>query len=273
MAPAAAQLSPVFQLARSCAWFRRAASRLDDRGAGRIICTASPRPRPRPLLPRPPSYRAIALRYSSTMASAPVSRDFEPRDRAGTRSGDTPRPFSIEIDADPNPGNIVSNAAPDASGGLRATGRPSIDDGFGPIRRMTRSNTVRTYSSTARPHWEEPGAEPGIDPTAQNSRLDHLQARCQITAVDFTPSKLKVTELDNEGLIAYLDEPRDSPGISCRWLNVNGLSGDVIGALGKKYKLHRLAIEDLLNTRGRTKTDWYSDHAFSQFLDDRTGDV
>lgn len=42
----------------------------------------------------------------------------------------------------------------------------------------------------------------------------------------------------------------------------NGLSWDVIKLLGNKYRLHRLAIEDLMHTHTRTKVDWYADHAF-----------
>ncbi|KAF2434016.1 hypothetical protein EJ08DRAFT_646895 [Tothia fuscella] len=33
--------------------------------------------------------------------------------------------------------------------------------------------------------------------------------------------------------------------------------------LGNKYQLHRLAIEDLMNTKGRTKVDWYHNQAYT----------
>lgn len=49
---------------------------------------------------------------------------------------------------------------------------------------------------------------------------------------------------------------------ACRWININGLSWDVIKLLGNDKHLHRLAIEDLLNPRNRTKADWYSDHTY-----------
>jgi Mg2+ and Co2+ transporter CorA len=70
-------------------------------------------------------------------------------------------------------------------------------------------------------------------------------------------------ELDNEGLVEFLKTPR-ADWATCRWVNVNGLSWDVIKSLGNEHNLHRLAIEDLMNTRSRTKADWYSDHAFSK---------
>jgi len=62
-------------------------------------------------------------------------------------------------------------------------------------------------------------------------------------------------DFGNEELIAFLDKKQED-WIQCRWINVNGLSWDVISALGKHKKLHRLAIEDLINTTNRTKADW-----------------
>jgi len=68
-------------------------------------------------------------------------------------------------------------------------------------------------------------------------------------------------ELDNETLPEFLDEDKEE-WVACRWICVNGLSWDVIKALGNHKGLHRLAVEDLINTKNRTKADWYSDHAY-----------
>ena len=67
--------------------------------------------------------------------------------------------------------------------------------------------------------------------------------------------------LDNDSLGAFLQNPRPD-WAECRWINVNGLSWDVIQMLGKHKHLHRLAIEDMMNPRNRTKADWYSDHTY-----------
>ncbi len=69
--------------------------------------------------------------------------------------------------------------------------------------------------------------------------------------------------LDNANLGEFLARPRED-WVQCRWINVNGLSWDVVKMLGNYRSLHRLAIEDLLHTPSRTKADWYSDHAFSK---------
>jgi Mg2+ and Co2+ transporter CorA len=68
-------------------------------------------------------------------------------------------------------------------------------------------------------------------------------------------------ELDNDTLEQFLERERE-PWVQCRWINVNGLSWDVIKILGNHKGLHRLAIEDVVHTTNRTKADWYSDHAF-----------
>lgn len=138
-------------------------------------------------------------------------------------------------------------------------------------RRRRRSNTARSYhpDGFGEPHWQ-PGTEPGIDPTkplppyssewASNVPGD-LQRQCEITVVDFSQNEMRQYELDNDTLAQFLSRERE-PWVQCRWINVNGLSWDVIKILGNHKRLHRLAIEDVVHTTNRTKADWYSDHAF-----------
>lgn len=139
-------------------------------------------------------------------------------------------------------------------------------------RRMRRSNTARSYHPegfTQDSTWQ-PGTEPGIDPTkslpgssaewASNVPSD-LHRECEITVVDFSQNEMRQYELDNATLEQFLARERE-PWVQCRWINVNGLSWDVIKILGNHKKLHRLAIEDVVHTTNRTKADWYSDHVF-----------
>lgn len=81
--------------------------------------------------------------------------------------------------------------------------------------------------------------------------------------MDFSEDGIEQNELTNDTLAAFLEKPRPE-WASCRWINVNGLSWDVVGMLGNHKKLHMLAIEDLLHLRSRTKVDWYTDHAFGE---------
>ena len=128
-------------------------------------------------------------------------------------------------------------------------------------RRQTRTSTTRTFRtvdvSSSRPNWH-PGQEPGLDPSKPNggrAQTPTLHEDCQITVVDFSEDDMVMHDLNNAKLVDFLQEKQES-WITCRWINVNGLSWDVIQALGKYKKLHRLAIEDLINTNNRTKVDW-----------------
>jgi Mg2+ and Co2+ transporter CorA len=152
--------------------------------------------------------------------------------------------------AQPNPEELLS---PD---------RFSVDSTL--RRRITRSHTVKHYQSPTRPYQhQEPGAEPGVDTKNETDAANyhHLYARCQITVVDFSDERVECHELDNDTLEDFLNYPKED-WVACRWINVNGLSWDVIRTLGNHKQLHRLAIEDLMSTQSRTKVDWYSDQAF-----------
>ncbi|KAK3625771.1 hypothetical protein LTR56_019399 [Elasticomyces elasticus] len=133
-------------------------------------------------------------------------------------------------------------------------------------RKVTRSNTVTTYHEEPdHGAFLQPGAEPGIDTAAEDERLPahlfSLKADCQIHITDFSDCDINHMQANNESLPSLLEQPRPDD-LPCRWISVNGLSWDVIKALGNKYSLHRLAIEDLIHTHTRTKVDWYADHAF-----------
>ena len=134
--------------------------------------------------------------------------------------------------------------------------------------RINRSNTAKTYRPERRGQAWQPGQEPGIDPSAPpdaySSTTDpKFNEPCQITVVDFSQDNMQQTELDNSELANIMFRPKPD-WARCRWINVNGLSWDVIKILGNHYGLHRLAIEDLMNPRNRTKADWYTDHTYSE---------
>jgi Mg2+ and Co2+ transporter CorA len=142
------------------------------------------------------------------------------------------------------------------------------------MRRRGRTNT----SKYAPEHlggkggtWQ-PGLEPGVDTSDpapyydRTSNIDELRpedlnTHCEITIVDFSEDKMEMYELGNDELEEFLSLPKGD-WVACRWINVNGLSWDVIRILGNHKGLHRLAVEDLMNTRNRSKVDWYNDHTF-----------
>jgi hypothetical protein len=122
------------------------------------------------------------------------------------------------------------------------------------IRRATRSRTGDTFRTVDhvnfKPNWHA-GQEPGLDASA--AHVQHEE--CQITVVDYSEEDIKIYEHDNASLIKFLEEPQE-PWVKVRWINVNGLSWDVVQALAKHKRFHKLATEDLMSRNNRTKADW-----------------
>lgn len=145
---------------------------------------------------------------------------------------------------------------------IRGPARSDTELSRASVRRRNRANTFKTikefdFDDFAEPGWH-PGAEPGVDTSKPNhGHVMGLHAECQVTVVDFSQDDIATHELDNKQLAKFLDKPKPD-WVKCRWINVNGLSWDVIQALGNYKNLHRLAVEDVMNTRNRTKVDWYA---------------
>ncbi|KAI5300967.1 hypothetical protein KEM55_003618 [Ascosphaera atra] len=138
-------------------------------------------------------------------------------------------------------------------------------------RRMHRLQSVhhKYRPPGAARNWH-PGTEPGLDPhipadgieaatLIEPSQLQHSE----ITVVDFSRDDMQMYNLDNQNLGAFLAVPR-SPKVACRWINVNGLSWDVVSLLARHKNIHRLAVEDLIASDSRTKVNWFSDHTHVQ---------
>jgi len=193
--------------------------------------------------------------------SVTESQDFTVRDlspSAETTRNRPRRPTHIDLEA--------QSSSPTHEG---TTTAPPMNSPPESVRqqRINRSNTAKTYRPERRGQAWQPGQEPGIDPSAppgySSTAVPRFSEPCQITLVDFSQDNVEQTELDNAGLVTFMSRPRPD-WASCRWINVNGLSWDVVSLLGNHYGLHRLAIEDLLNPRNRTKADWYTDHTYSK---------
>ncbi|KAH0065316.1 hypothetical protein KCU60_g19342, partial [Aureobasidium melanogenum] len=107
-------------------------------------------------------------------------------------------------------------------------------------RNQGTSTTSGFYDSNSAFQWQ-PGSEPGIDTSADGVVSHGKTFPSQITAVDFCEDQIEQTELDNNSLADFLNKSRPE-WATCRWINVNGLSWDVIKLLGNHKKLHPLAI-------------------------------
>jgi len=131
-------------------------------------------------------------------------------------------------------------------------------------RQFTMQHSVLSRATN---NWQ-PGTEPGVDPNDNEEdcfREDAhaLHQDCTVTVHEFSPSRLLSHDLDNTTLESFLARnPRRPWWAEVRWINVDGISWDIIRILGREKGLHRLAIEDLMNKKNRSKVDWYPDAAF-----------
>lgn len=128
-------------------------------------------------------------------------------------------------------------------------------------RRATRVTTglkAQTVNTSIRNKNFKVGQEPGLDPTKKDGGRKEIPQRheeCQITVVDYSEEEMEMRDFDNKELIEFMHKPQED-WVKVRWINVNGISWDVIQAIGDAKKLHRLALEDLTNIENRTKVDW-----------------
>ncbi|EKM61657.1 uncharacterized protein PHACADRAFT_248392 [Phanerochaete carnosa HHB-10118-sp] len=117
------------------------------------------------------------------------------------------------------------------------------------------------------------GAEPGIDPRRESAFITygHIRQKCLIEVVDYSAVRSSFGRMTNSEFIKLLADEGASTKeswVKVRWINVGGISWDVVSALAIKFDMHPLAIEDLLHTRkaARSKADYYQKHLFLRVL-------
>ncbi|RXW17596.1 hypothetical protein EST38_g8258 [Candolleomyces aberdarensis] len=117
------------------------------------------------------------------------------------------------------------------------------------------------------------GAEPGVDPTKPSSDLIYgqLHKECKIEVVDYSAVRCNYKVMENEEFVDMMDGEetwKPQPWVKCRWINIAGVSWDVIKALALRYSLHPLALEDVINKNNRTrsKADYYTKHLFLRVM-------
>lgn len=89
------------------------------------------------------------------------------------------------------------------------------------------------------------GAEPGVDPRrdSANQTHGHIRQDCLIEVVDYSVVRSTFTRMTNAGFVQLLGDPRSSnkeTWAKVRWINIGGISWDVISALSLKYGAYRM---------------------------------
>ncbi|KAI1786797.1 hypothetical protein LXA43DRAFT_1032081 [Ganoderma leucocontextum] len=117
------------------------------------------------------------------------------------------------------------------------------------------------------------GAEPGVDPRRASAFMNfgHIRQQCLIEVNDYSTMRTSFGRMTNAEFVRLLADDKAShrePWVRVRWINIGGISWDVISALALKYDLHPLALEDVLTQRGhaRSKADYYPQHLFIRIL-------
>ena len=102
------------------------------------------------------------------------------------------------------------------------------------------------------------GAEPGIDPRRESAFLTygHIHQQCNVEIADYSAVRSSFGRMNNQTFIKFLmDEhagARES-WVKVRWINVGGISWDIISALAIKYGAFRcraVTLEGKLTTCG-----------------------
>ncbi|KAF9426502.1 hypothetical protein BGZ94_006421 [Podila epigama] len=99
--------------------------------------------------------------------------------------------------------------------------------------------------------------EQGVDASDMDSIFGCIDRMVDVSTVDMSQTRYKPTKgMNNKEFLEWLEQPRPEWS-TVRWININGMSWDVIKEIALKYDLHQLAVEDLLHVPQRTKVDMY----------------
>lgn len=84
------------------------------------------------------------------------------------------------------------------------------------------------------------GAEPGIDPRRESASLNygHIRQKCVIEVADYSTTRSSFGRMTNQEFIRLMQDPAASQReswVKVRWINVGGISWDVISVLAIKY--------------------------------------
>ncbi|KAJ6546710.1 hypothetical protein DFH09DRAFT_1506386 [Mycena vulgaris] len=116
------------------------------------------------------------------------------------------------------------------------------------------------------------GAEPGVDPlcASADTQFGGIKQDCYRDRRLLGYSQ-QLRLHDEPRICEFMNDPGASerePWVNVRWINLGGISWDVIKAVSIKYDLHPLALKDVFHMRSQTrsKADYYTKHLFLRIL-------
>jgi magnesium transporter len=119
---------------------------------------------------------------------------------------------------------------------------------------ISRSNRSRAHAARRQSQAAKVGLAPGTLIHVGERKTD----QATITLIEYSDTKL------TEYCFTSVSEVRDYvQKLPLLWLNVHGLhEPDVMAEIGRRFNLHPLVQEDILNTNQRPKIDDYGDYLF-----------
>jgi magnesium transporter len=129
-------------------------------------------------------------------------------------------------------------------------------NGAGPKARRITPRGKRGLRLPRRFKKAAPGSAAGIEPH-ELTPVTTQRPSVRVTCIDYSPQQALFEEVQE--LPAFIERHRPDWS-AVRWINVDGLRDlGVVRALAEKYRLHPLAIEDVLHLPQRPKVQAYQD--------------
>jgi magnesium transporter len=163
-------------------------------------------------------------------------------------------------DANGEEGAATSAAVPAAGPGAPANEAPAVADptfdDAPSARAKPRVPRRRGLRLPRQFRKSKPGSAAGIEPHDLPAP-PLLAGATRITCIDYSPERCEQQEVQD--LAGFIGRHRPEWS-AVRWINVDGLSElGVVRAIAEKYRLHPLAIEDLLHVPQRPKVHAYEE--------------
>jgi hypothetical protein len=108
------------------------------------------------------------------------------------------------------------------------------------------------------------GAEPGIDPRRSSAVLQygHIRQQCVIELCDYSSVRQSFGRMTNNEFVRLMQDPvanKRESWVKVRWINIGGISWDVISALALRHGVFTGSYAlNLPLTRPQTCTPWRS---------------
>ncbi len=103
-----------------------------------------------------------------------------------------------------------------------------------------------------------PAAKVGLAPGALIHLGERKTEQAAISLIEYGDA-----DLTEHQFTSLAEAHSYQPKLPVRWLNVHGLhEPEVMAEIGRRFKLHPLVLEDILNTNQRPKVDDYGDYLF-----------